>query len=78
MKKKVLLSSIATIALCFCLITGSTFALFTDTTEFNVAVTSGDVEIELPLADSLYAENVYDLTLAFNDFFNIFILFFFC
>jgi len=28
---------------------------------------SGDVEIELPLADSLYAENVYDLTLAFND-----------
>lgn len=46
MKKKVLLSSIATIALCFCLIAGSTYALFTDTTEFNVAVTSGDVEIE--------------------------------
>lgn len=28
---------------------------------------SGDFEIELPSADSLYAENVYDLTLAFND-----------
>lgn len=46
MKKKVLLSSIATIALCLCLIAGSTFALFTDTTDFNIAVTSGDVEIE--------------------------------
>ena len=46
MKKKVLLSSVATIALCLCLIAGSTFALFTDTTEFNIAVTSGDVEIE--------------------------------
>ena len=46
MKKKVLLSSIATIALCLCLIAGSTFALFTDTTNFNIAVTSGDVEIE--------------------------------
>ena len=46
MKKKVLLSSIATIALCLCLIAGSTFALFTDSTNFNIAVTSGDVEIE--------------------------------
>lgn len=46
MKKKVLLSSIATIALCLCLIAGSTFALFTDSTDFNIAVTSGDVEIK--------------------------------
>ena len=46
MKKKVLLSSIATIALCLCLIGGSTFALFTDKTEFNIAVTAGDVEVE--------------------------------
>lgn len=45
MKKKVLLSSILTIALCLSLIAGSTFALFTDTTDFNIAVTSGDVEI---------------------------------
>ena len=45
MKKKALLSSIATIAICVCLIAGSTFALFTDTTDFNIAVTSGDVEI---------------------------------
>lgn len=46
MKKKVLLSSIATIALCLCLIAGSTFALFTDSTNFNIAVTAGDVEIK--------------------------------
>lgn len=45
MKKKALLSSVLVIALCLCLIAGSTFALFTDSTEFNIAVTSGDVEI---------------------------------
>lgn len=45
MKKKFLLSSILTIALCLSLIAGSTFALFTDTTDFNIAVTSGDVEV---------------------------------
>ena len=28
---------------------------------------SGDFEVELPVADSFNAENVYDLTLAFND-----------
>ena len=46
MKKKVLVSSILTIALCLSLIAGSTFALFTDSSEFNIAVTSGDVEIK--------------------------------
>jgi len=45
MKKKVLLSSIATIALCLCLIAGSTFALFTSTDEVNIAVTAGKVEM---------------------------------
>ena len=45
MKKKVLLTSIATIALCLCLIAGSTFALFTSQSTFNIAVTAGDVEI---------------------------------
>lgn len=45
MKKKVLLSSIATIALCLCLIAGSTFALFTSNSDFNISVTAGDVEI---------------------------------
>ena len=46
MKKKVLLSSIATIALCLSLIAGSTFALFTDKTNFNIAVTAGKVDVE--------------------------------
>ena len=45
MKKKVLLSSIATIAICLCLIAGSTFALFTDSETFDISVTSGDLEI---------------------------------
>lgn len=44
-KKKIILSSVMSIALCLSLIAGSTFALFTDETEFNIAVTSGDVEI---------------------------------
>ena len=45
MKKKALVSSILTIALCLSLIAGSTFALFTDSKTVNIAVTSGDVEV---------------------------------
>lgn len=45
MKKKILLSSIMTIAVCFCLIVGSTYALFTDSQTMNIAVTSGTVDI---------------------------------
>ena len=45
MKKKTLLASLLTIVLCISIIAGSTFALFTDETKFNIAVTSGDVEI---------------------------------
>ena len=45
MKKKVLLSSIATIALCLCLIAGSTFALFTSQSKINIAVTAGNVDV---------------------------------
>ena len=45
MKKKVLLSSIATNALCLCLIAGSTFALFTSKTDVNIAVTAGEVDV---------------------------------
>ena len=43
MKKKALLASIVTIALCLCLIVGSTYALLTSKAEVNIAVTSGDV-----------------------------------
>ena len=45
MKKKALLSSILTIALCISLIAGSTFALFTSESKVNIAVTSGNVEM---------------------------------
>ncbi len=54
MKKKILLSSIATIALCLCIIAGSTFALFTDSAKVDVAVTSGNVAVTAAIdADSL-------------------------
>lgn len=46
MKKKVLITSVATIALCFCLIVGSTFALFTDTKVTNISVTAGNVKMD--------------------------------
>lgn len=45
MKKKALLSSILVIVLCVSVIAGSTLALFTDESEFNIAATTGDVEI---------------------------------
>lgn len=45
MKKKVLLSSVLTIALCLSLIAGSTFALFTSQSENNIAVTAAKVEM---------------------------------
>ena len=66
MKKRVLLSSILTIALCLCLIAGSTFALFTDTTDFDISVTAGDVEILATASvNSVYsAEPTTDATLS--------------
>ena len=49
MQKKVLLSSILVIALCFSVIAGSTYALFTDSAKTNIAITSGDVEVKATL-----------------------------
>ena len=51
MKKKVLLSSIATIALCLCLIAGSTFALFTSESVTNITITSGNVDVVSSVVD---------------------------
>ena len=51
MKKKVLLSSIATIILCLTLIAGSTFALFTDYSELDIEVTAGNVTIDADISD---------------------------
>ena len=44
MKKKILLSSILTIALCLSLFTGATYALFTSEDKVDIAITSGKVE----------------------------------
>ena len=46
MKKKALISSILTIVLCLSLIAGSTFALFTSTTQNSISVTAGKVKVE--------------------------------
>ena len=66
MKKKALISSIITIALCLSLIAGSTFALFTSEDSVNIAVTSGKVEIEATIDQAnvnLYsAEKIVDGT----------------
>lgn len=56
-KKKILFSSIMTIAICFCLITGSTFALFTSESDMNIAITSGNVE----LTASISAVDLYSI-----------------
>lgn len=45
MKKKTLVASILTIALCFSVIAGATFALFTSESNINIAVTSGKVKL---------------------------------
>ena len=59
MKKKILLSSIVTIALCLCMIAGSTFALFTDTSEtMNVTVNSGKVDISASISDALIYSSI--------------------
>lgn len=45
MKKKVFMSSILTIAICLCLIAGSTFALFTSEAQTDVAITAATVKL---------------------------------
>ena len=45
MKKRILLTSVCSILLCFCLITGATYALFTSESKVNVAVTTGKVDV---------------------------------
>ncbi len=55
MKKKALVSSILTIALCFSVIAGATFALFTSNSEVNIAVTSGKVNLEAYIDETTLA-----------------------
>ncbi len=50
-QKKIILTSILSLVLCLSVITGATFALFTSTSETNIAITSGKVEVLAWIAD---------------------------
>ena len=59
MKKKALLSSLVTIALCFSLIAGSTFALFTSESQTNISATSATVDVKAVVdEDSLVVKSM--------------------
>ena len=59
MKKRIILSSIITMLLCFCMIGGATYALFTSETSVNIAVTSGKVKVEAGIENlELYSMDV--------------------
>ena len=51
-KKKIILTSVITIATCLAIITGSTFALFTSETPFNVAITAGNLKVTATPVDT--------------------------
>lgn len=53
MKKKVLLSSILAIVMCASLIVGATLALFSDKSDVNIVVSSGNVDVEATLSDKV-------------------------
>lgn len=56
-KSKILLSSIATIAMCASVATGATYALFTSESEVSIAVTSGTVDVRATASElSLYTD----------------------
>lgn len=46
MKKKTLFTSFLTIVMCLCLTVGGTFALFTSSSEVDISVTSGNVNVK--------------------------------
>ena len=62
MKNKIIISSILTIAMCFSLIAGSTFALFTSESKVDVVVSSATVDVDVDASALNYAS-----TLSGND-----------
>ena len=66
MKKRTLLTSILSIAMCLSLAVGATFALFTDEAKVNVAVTSGTVDVEANVNTLAYKTLTKDWT-SFED-----------
>ena len=46
MKRKIFLTSVITILVCLCIITGATFALFTSESPVNISVVAGQVKVD--------------------------------
>lgn len=67
MKKKTLLTSILAIVMCFSLITGATFALFTSEDKVNIAVTSGEVSVSATVENFEYKTLNQDWTAVSNN-----------
>ena len=61
MKKKTLLSSLLTIALCFSLVAGSTFALFTSESQTNIAATSATVDVKAVVLEETLMTYSFDV-----------------
>ncbi len=59
-RNNALISAILTIALCVCLIAGSTYAIFTSSGEYNIAVTSGTVKLVATASDLTTYEKLTD------------------
>lgn len=57
-KKKIIIMSAITIATCLAIITGSTFALFTSNSIFNVAITAGNLKVTATPVDANLDGNV--------------------
>lgn len=61
MKKKLILTSILSIVMCFSLICGATFALFTSEDKVNIAITSGTVNVTANIDEnSVKTKQLYD------------------
>lgn len=58
MKNKIIISSILTIAMCFSLIAGSTFALFTSESKVDVVVSSATVDVDVDASALTYASTL--------------------
>ena len=59
MKKKTLFTSFLTIVMCLCLTVGATFALFTSSSEVDISVTSGTVDVKATV-DTLKYKSLND------------------
>ena len=67
MKKKTLITSALSIALCLSIASGATFALFSDTEEMNIVFSAANIEMEADVEDFAYrTANITDWTTATN------------